>query len=488
MDLQPKQSQSVRQIQRLIMSPQMQQAIHLLQMPVQELSTVIDIELQQNPVLESDPDDDPELDSLKSDTEEEPENEEMQLDRELNFDDNNFEIIKRLDDEFRDYISEGSGNMRPQTQEEEKRQSFLENSIQATKSLFDHLMQQARETFDTPEKQAMAEAIIGNFDHSGFLLTPLSEISNLYNFPISALQEVLMKIQGFDPVGVGATSLQESLLIQLVRQGKRKSLAYKILSHHYDNLIHNHIPAIKKALKTSAEEINESIEKDISKLDLHPGSSYSRQPAAPIIPDATLLLEDDNLIVVVSNENLPPLRINHRYMQMLYDKNLTNETKEFIKNKILSAKWLLHNIFQRNETIERITHSLAKHQKAFFLDPNGLLEPLTMKTLAEELSLHESTIARAVANKYLNSPRGIFPFRFFFSNAYTNEKGLDISSKTVRGVLKEIIDNENKSKPLSDEALSTALRERGISCARRTVAKYRDQLNIGTAQQRRKFH
>ena len=167
--------------------------------------------------------------------------------------------------------------------------------------------------------------------------------------------------------------------------------------------------------------------------------------------------------------------------------NLNNEEKEFIKNKILSAKWLLRTIFQRNNTIERIAESLAKRHRDFFMNPNGTLTPLTMKTIAEELSLNESTIARAVANKYINTPRGIFSLRHFFNSGYIDKEGNDISSSTVRDVLKTLINGENKSKPLSDEALSTAIKAQGIPCARRTIAKYRAELKIGNTQQRRKF-
>lgn len=490
MDLQPKFSQNIKQIQRLIMSPQMQQAIHLLQMPVQELATVIDTELQQNPVLECDdnnPEVDPDLESLEADTMESSETEDQRPEQELSFDEHDFEVIKRLDDEFRDYLSDSATYTKPNTAEDEKLQSFLESSIQMPESLFEHLMHQARETFLTTEKLAMAEALIGNFDASGFLLTPLGEIAALYHFSTQQLTEVLKAIQHFDPIGVGAKSLQESLLIQLVQIGKKETLAYKIINHHYDDLLHNRIPDIQKKLKVSADEINKSIEHDISRLDLHPGASYSRSDAAPIVPDVTLVEEDDKLIVVVNGHELPSLRVNQRYMRMLYDETLNTETKDFIKTKIMSAKWLLRNIYQRNETIERIAESLSRRQKAFFDEANGNLVPLTMKTLAEELSLHESTIARAVANKYLQSPRGVFPLRYFFSNAYVDEKGDDISSKTVRDVLKDLIAKEDKTHPLSDEALSAEIKAQGIPCARRTVAKYRAELNLGNAQQRRKF-
>lgn len=489
MDLQSKQSHNIKQFQRLIMSPQMQQAIHLLQMPIQDLSTVIEAELEQNPVLENEDDNpqiDPDGESLETDIAEPSQNEEFRAEQELQFDEHDFEVIKRLDDEFRDYISDNS-HTPSNNRDEEKLQLFLESSIRMSESLFEHLMHQARESFSTDEQLAMAESIIGNLDRSGFLHMPLAEIAALYHYEIADLRETLAAIQQFDPTGVGATSLQESLLLQLTALGKSHSLAYQIISQHYMDLLHNRIPAIQKSFKVSAEEINQAVTCDISRLDLHPGASYTRFDAISLVPDVTIIQEDEHLRVAVNNDSLPPLRINQSYMRMLYDETLNAETRDFIKNKMMSAKWLLRNLYQRNETIERIAESLAKRQANFFMEPSGSLVPLTMKTIAEELSLHESTIARAVSNKYLDSPRGIFPLRFFFTNAYTSEEGSDISSKTVRSLLKELIDGEDKAKPLSDEALSTAIKARGIPCARRTIAKYRRELNLGNTQQRRKF-
>lgn len=481
----PQQTQSIKQIQRLIMSPRMQQAIHLLQMPVQELSSLIDAELEQNPVMESE-----ELQQeIGEETEltETPKEQEAKPEQELIFDERDFALIKHLDDEFRDYLSDHNDCGQPDVEEESKRHTFLENSVQMQESLFEHLMSQARETFNTPEQLVIAEEIIGNLDNSGFLKTPISEIATLYNHSQSSISDVLKEIQQFDPNGVGALSLQDSLQIQLAAIGKKESLAYKIITLYYDDLLHNRIAVIKKKLKTSSEKINQAIDRDISKLDLHPGASYSRIFAAPIIPDATIIQENDHLVVVVNSEHIPRLRINQQYLRMLDGNTLNNEEKEFIKNKILSAKWLLRTIFQRNNTIERIAESLAKRHRDFFMNPNGTLTPLTMKTIAEELSLNESTIARAVANKYINTPRGIFSLRHFFNSGYIDKEGNDVSSSTVRDVLKTLINGENKSKPLSDEALSTAIKAQGIPCARRTIAKYRAELKIGNTQQRRKF-
>jgi RNA polymerase sigma-54 factor len=491
LEMRLKQSQNLKQMQRLIMSPQMQQAISLLQMPLIELADRIDEEMVQNPILENAEEDqsentDNEDQEEISDLDDNDEGE-IQAESELSFDDTNFEILKRLDDDLRDHFDQGSTQFYQNNSEEEKQRAFRENSLCAHVGLFEHLMNQARETFTLDTELQMAEALIGNFDRSGYLHTPLSEIALLTGFSEGSLFSVLDKIKRFDPKGVGAASLQECLLIQLRGLGKEETLAFKIVLNNYDELLHNRIPQIQKALGCTAVAIARAIKQDISKLELHPGESFSDIPVQPIVPDVTIYQEGDKLLVAINDESMPPLKLNRRYMRYLEDPSIPRETKEFIKQKIVSARWFIRNIHQRNDTLEKIASALAKRQKEFFLSANGQLKPLTMKVLSEELQIHESTVARAVAGKYINTPRGLLPLRSFFTATYVTEAGVDISSKTVHETLLQLISNENKKHPLSDEQLSSALKAKGIQCARRTVAKYRAFFNIGNAHQRKQF-
>lgn len=483
MELQTKQTQSLKQLQRMIMSPQMQQAITVMQMPILELSNRLEAEIAENPLLEDSLEDDDE----PNDLEEAEELKDLNPENELDFDDRDFEILKRIDEEFGDCMYEGSNYQSKRSSDEEKLKAFQESSLCAQITLFEHLMNQARETFSDSNELAMAEAIIGNLSSSGFLEEPLAEIAALNGFEEDKLYDVLAAIKQFEPFGVGARNTQESLLLQLKGIGKESSLAYRIIDECYEDLLYNRIPHIQKVLKCSCDEISSAIENDISKLEFHPGANYSYAHAFPIVPDVTIYQEEDALKVAINDDPLPSLRLNRRYMQMLEDTTLSLETRDFIKQKILSARWFLQTISQRNSTIERIATALAKRQEAFFKESNGQLTPLTMKMLAEELEVHESTIARAVSNKYLHSPRGLFPLRYFFSNAYQTKQGEDLSSETVREKLLMLIKRENKSEPLSDEALSLMLAAQGISCARRTIAKYRAALNLGNAHQRKKF-
>ena len=348
-------------------------------------------------------------------------------------------------------------------------------------------MEQARQTFENKEDLQVAETIIGNFDERGYLQMSLEELSTITHYGVDKIKKIIEQIQTFEPYGVGATNVQDCLLIQLRCMGKANSLAYRIIENHYDDLIHNRIPLIQKKLGVSYDIIRNTIDEQIAKLDLRPGTWYSLHVPTQIIPDLTVRQEGENLIVEINDEPIPALRLNSHYLRMLDDQNLPEETKEFIRSSVVSAKWLVRNISQRNETLVRIVQYLTVYQKIFFLEPDGKLVPLTMREVADELKLHESTIARAVANKYINSPRGLVLLRSFFTNSYTTNQGEDISSQTVRDALNKIIESEDKKHPYSDESISGKLKDQGIPCARRTVAKYRRELQIGNALQRRKY-
>lgn len=489
--LQGKQTQSLKQNQRLIMSPQMQQAISLLQLPMMELSAAIEIEMERNPILEYSEDNNPDsekLEELNQEIAEEPTDENFRNEVEVDFCDRDFEIMKHLDEEFRDHfaMSEMSA-VGPRTQEDDKLQSFLESSITAEMSLYEHLTMQAEQIFQDAHTLMLANAIIGNLDERGFLDMPLEEISLLNDMDLKQLKEVLKEIQTFEPHGVGAKDLRESFLIQLRCMKRQHTLAYAIIDKHYQDLLGNKIPLITRGLKCTADEVRSAIEGIISKLDLRPAGSQEKGNQHQITPDIHIIRREGKLIVEINGDTIPSIRINKRYLRMITDPNTNEETKEYVKEKVMSGKWLLKNIHQRNDTLFRIGEFLLEKQRPFFTQKEGKLVPLTMKTVAAELELHESTIARAVANKYMNCPRGVLPLRSFFTNAYSTQKGEDISSKTVKDSLRDIVEKEDKKKPLSDEALSAMLKDIGIDCARRTVAKYRKELNIGTASQRKMY-
>jgi RNA polymerase sigma-54 factor len=349
-------------------------------------------------------------------------------------------------------------------------------------------MHQTREIFSTEKEIKMAEEIIGNLNENGFLFLPLEEIAILNEFELEKLHAILYKIQELDPPGIGARSIQEALLLQLNRKKKGQSLAYKIIENHFQDLIHNKLPVIQKSLQCSIGDINFAIHNEIAKLDLHPGSGFIKEITQPIIPDLRIEANDKGeLQVQVLDEYLPTFRLNQRYLKIIDDVNASEETKDFIKQKLMSAKWLIKNIYQRGNTLEKIGKTLIEKQADFFSSPEGKLHPLTMKSLAEVIEVHESTVARAVANKYLTCNRGIFHLKSFFTTEIDTEKGTTISAKTVKDIVQETILKENKKKPLSDQEISNIIQQQGIHCARRTVTKYRKLLNFDNAHQRKKF-
>lgn len=490
MNVGQKQGQSLKQSQRLIMSPQMQQAIHLLQLPLMELTTAIEAEMAQNPTLEyssEDSSEGSELQQLEREIEEVSLDGDFREEREISFSDKDFEIMKHLDEHFRDHFSQSEGGNSKKTQDDEKLKTFMESSIQEESTLFDILMKQAVETFEDKKELHVAEILIGHLDERGFLTTSLEEIAQLNSLEIRTLEEVLDDIQHFEPQGIGARNLQESLLIQLRLQGKKQSLSYKIIANHYEDLLHNRIPLIQKSLNCSAQEIRSAVRTAIAKLDLQPGAWHVRTQTQTINADVSVCHDGEKLVVDICDDRLPSLRLNPCYLRMMENPDIPAETRDYLKQKVMSSKWLLKNLHQRSDTILRIAQYLVTHQEEFFLQDEGKLKPMVMKTVADALQLHESTIARAVSNKYLGCQRGLIPLRSFFTNAYVTQEGEDISANTVRDALSTIIKSEDKRRPFSDEALSKLLSEKGIECARRTVAKYRQELCIGNASQRRLY-
>ncbi|MBA2368344.1 MAG: RNA polymerase factor sigma-54 [Candidatus Protochlamydia sp.] len=466
--------------QGLMMSAHMQQAIHLLQLPLLELEPFIEEQVASNPLLEIENEE-----GLGSGDDFDPFQKVDDSEKDITIDEKDLSILTRLDEDYRDHFNADETAIQ-RSSEEEKKQTYLEQSICAKSTLYEHLIKESHEIFETEEELEIAEVLIGYMDENGFLSTPVNEICILHQFSEESVLAVLKEIQQFDPYGIGAFSIQESFLIQLSCLKKKNTLAYVLIKDHYDQLLHNQIPQIQKESKYSYDEIQEAIEM-IVKLDIHPGMHYSRHPVQSIFPDVTIRQENDQLIVEVDRDRAPALKVNRKYLNLLNDENVLLETKQFIKRHLFSAKWLVRNLQQRYSTIERIAQSLADKQYEFFTQPDGQLKPLTMKTLSEELNLHESTIARTVGNKYINSPRGIFPLRAFFTAKYVSEEGEDISAQTIRDAIERMIKEEDKQHPLSDEKISKLLKEKGFTCARRTVAKYRMALQFGNTQQRKKY-
>ncbi len=371
------QKQSLKQNQKLMMSEKMQQGIQLLQMPLLELESIIAAELSQNPVLEMAEEyvENSSAELCEEALEDVEEDHNAPLEKELSFTDQDLEILKHLDQEYRDHFSESENYYLNRGSDEEKERAYLESLVQNQLSLFGLLMKQAKDVFETDEELKIAEIIIGNLDEKGFLSVSAEEIALLNDLDLKQVKEVLEDIQSFEPYGVGAKDLRESLLIQLTCLRKKHSLAYKIVKEHYDDLLYHRIPLLRKCLSCSQEEIQRAISL-ISKLSLRPGVHYSKEMTQYIQPDLQIIEENGMLKIEVNESFIPSIRINSRYLRMLEDESLSNETKQYIREKLMSGKWLMRNLSSRNQTLYRLGEFLVKHQAEFFLKPEGKIAPM----------------------------------------------------------------------------------------------------------------
>jgi RNA polymerase sigma-54 factor len=440
---------SLQQSQHLLINLAMKQAFHVLQLPLLELSQWLQMEIESNPILEMD------IPDQNLDTLVEPEKDHHAL------------------------------RNKSQEEIEKRRKEHQENLLATPISLYEHLMKQVPLARIDPENVPIAELIIGHLNDKGYLETPLREIAP--SVPLETVQKILNEIQSFDPPGIGARNLQECLLLQLKLKKKETHLSFKILSKHYDDLIYNRIPLISQKLRVPIPELMHIIEKEITPLDLHPGYRYCYQPITSIIPDLLLICIEGQWRVEVNTAFLPRIQIAPVYQQALQNSSLESKETFYLRRQLASGRWLKRIVQRRNETLRRIGELLIKKQVDFFNGEKAGLKPMTIQETAVELQLHESTITRAAANKFVACPQGLFALKSFFTSAVKMENGKTISKHYLRKILLRTIARENKYEPLSDEEITTHLRKLGISCARRTIAKYRETLKIAPAAKRKKW-
>jgi RNA polymerase sigma-54 factor len=472
-------SLSLRQKQQLVMTREMQQALQVLQMPLMELATLIDQELAQNPLLEFEepgPDgSDEDLDlELLEEAEEEPNlDDEDTWEEEIVIDHEDFEILKKLDESYQEHFS-----LSESFTDRSKMLSYLESQIVEPLSLYEALMEQAAQAGLDHE---LAQLIIGNLDDDGFFSADLRTLERENRVPLGELQKTLQVVQTFTPDGIGAANLRESLLLQLRQLGREKSPAYAVLEEHYDLLMSGEWERLSKKISIPVEEVRE----EIGSLNFHPGGAYDHDANPIIIPDVVVREEGDELSAEVNGAPLPSLRFNHKLLLLMQQKP-TEEVAAYLKEKWGSGRWLMRNIHARGETLQRVSDRLIEWQ-GDYLRGTGRLVPMAMQALATELGLHESTIARTVSNKFMNCPRGTIAMRSLFSGSFETEGGRSLSRNAVRELVVEIITAEEKHRPFTDDQICEQLAERGLRVARRTVAKYRQQLGIGNRAERKRF-
>jgi RNA polymerase sigma-54 factor len=491
--------QELKLTHQLVMTPQLQLAIKLLQMCKMELVDMIQQEMTENPVLEEVPESEGEVSG------ENVEN----ID---NIADTPPDVLndtqEKLNAELKDYLQSTSRDSYVAYTEREEKESF-ESTLTKSTSLVDHLLWQLHMNGLPDEEQKMGELIVGNINQDGYLQVPLLEIAKSHvikenedkDYPtvsqwnhanwlklLCALQkagEVLSKIQGFDPVGSACRDLQECLLIQIRFLESKNSLVAKIVKAHLSDLERNRYQVIASSLHVGIEEVVEAA-KVISQLEPKPGRPFNDKEPQYIIPDIHVFKTGDGYSVVLNGEGLPKLRISPFYLESIYNNSSSAPVKEYIQNKMRSAVWLIKSIYQRERTIRKVMESIIKFQREFFDHGFEHLKPLILKDVAEDIGMHESTISRVTTNKYVHTPHGIFELKYFFNAGVGSGGG--VASESVRNKIKEILANENPQHPLSDQELVEILEKQDIAIARRTVAKYREMLGILPSSKRKKFY
>ncbi|MEZ5320166.1 MAG: RNA polymerase factor sigma-54 [Vicinamibacterales bacterium] len=466
---------SARLVQKLILTPSLQQAIKLLPMTTVELAELLNQEMVENPMLEELPEEEtPQEASTQTDPPAEPEK--PAENREETWDDQDYEYF------FGEYLDEG---YRPRQPQEVKELPPIENTLSTRGSLPDHLMWQLNlQTSDEALREPGA-AIIGNINEDGYLVASVHEIAALGDWDVSTVERALEHVQTFDPIGVGARDLQECLLLQLRHLGLDGSPAETLVRDHL-RLIQNHkIPELAKALSLEPEEIKQHIEV-IKGLDPRPGARYSPAESQYVIPDVYVIKTEDGYKAVLNEDGLPQLRISPVYRRLL-DKGgeASEETRAYVKDKFRSALWLLKSVDQRQKTILKVATSIINFQRGFLDHGVEHLRPLVLRDVATDIGMHESTVSRVVNNKYMHTPQGVYEMKFFFHSGISSAFGESVSSVTIKQRIKKIIEAEDQRRPLSDSKIMNILQKEGLVLARRTIAKYREELRIPTSNQRK---
>jgi len=470
--------------QKLIMTPQLQQAIKLLQLSRLELVQSVSQELIENPVLEEVPSEESGEDPASEEGETAPETQtaaetppevapEQEGTQELKSD-------LELGPQWDEYLNEmGDGRDYGNAEADDKELPSYDQTLTRLPSLSDHLLWQLHLSVSDPGLVKGGEWIIGNLDDDGYFRATLDELAQQSGLSLREMEQALDLIQGFDPLGIGARDLRECLLIQVRQLDLQGTLVEKIIKDHLGDLEKRKYPNIAKALNVTPQEVMEASHIIIHELEPKPGRPYLTADTNYVVPDVYVIKVEDNYVVQLNDEGLPRVRINPYYRKLISRNDAIDKvTKEYVEERLRSAQWLIKGMEQRSKTIYKVAESIVKFQLEFLDKGITHLRPMVLKGVAEDIGMHESTISRVTTNKYMHTPQGIFPMKYFFTTGFSDGTGTDISSLTVKDTIQKMIKEEDLATPLKDQQIVDLLKERGIDIARRTVAKYREELRI----------
>ncbi len=484
---------SLKLSQRLVMTPSLQQAIKLLQMTRMELESVVAQELEDNPVLEEvEPGADEESETAEGEPNaaEQPAGDETP-EIELQLRGSVSETAS-----FESWLADTWSNDDGSSAEWEEHQAPpIENTLTREPDLYDHLLWQIHLGDFADRERQIGELIVGNLDPDGFLVATVEEICEVGThqetepWTEQEVRDVLDRVRRLDPPGIACSDLHESLLLQLKMSGEPEdSLAFQILREHWEEFLRRQYPVIAKTLGVPLPELEPVIER-IRLLETHPGRGFSKERPLYVEPDVHVVKVSDEYVIQLNDDGLPRLRVSRAYRRMLQKmraEGRSSEAQSFLSDKMRAALWLIKSLDQRQRTIYKVATSIVKQQREFLDRGIDYLRPMVLRDVAEDIGMHESTVSRVVSNKYIHTPRGLFPLKFFFHSGIDRDYGEDISSLTVKKKIRQLIESEDPRHPLSDSELMRILHREGIQIARRTVAKYRDELKLPSSADRRR--
>ena len=482
-----------RQIQTQKLAPRMIQSMEILQLPILALQERIEQEMNENPMLEVEerdetlPDEESEDSDNQNSSRTEDEKELVVKDGQSNAED--FERLANMDGDMPDTFDDFRRSSNRMQEDSDRAHDLMANAAERPESLNDYLLHQLAELDIDDEVERIAERIISCLDarDGGYLKTSLADIlpPDHKAADLALAERALAIVQAMEPAGIAARNLKECLLNQIRPDMHMAEEMRMVISQHLDDLAENRFPVIQKKTGYSIERIKE-VREQLHQLNPKPGAAFMEVIVPLVTPDVVVEANEDGVYTVrLVDDSLPSLRISEYYRNRLSDSTATEEEREFIKRKIGSAQWLIESIQQRRRTLTRVSQEIVNYQKRFLDEGPEAIEPLKMQQIAEKVGVHVTTVSRAVDDKWIQTPRGIFPLRRFFVFGTTSADGEDVAYETIRMKLQEIIDNEEKSNPLSDDDLVDELKKHGLGVARRTITKYRKKMGIPSSRQRR---